>query len=525
MSLPDHMGKLWMGFLLCCLVSPGSFGQSPKREFRGVWIATVMNIDWPQAGGDDPEAQKQQFNNILDFYAELNFNAVIVQVRPAGDVFYPSQYEPWSRYLTGREGKRPEPYYDPLEFMIKAAHDRGLEFHAWFNPYRATMNEDTASLAIDHALKKHPDWILKYGKRYYFKPGLPEVRQYVTSVVMEVVNRYDIDAVHFDDYFYPYKIKGEVFRDSLTFAQYGSGFSDIEDWRRANVDSLIKQISDSIGLVKPYVKFGISPFGVWRNADQDPAGSKTTAGQTNYDDLYANPLTWLKEGWIDYLVPQIYWSMGFAAADYEVLVPWWAEHAYRKGLYIGQGAYKVDNNQDVHWEQPCQLIDQVRFNRKFSPVGGSVYFSARSLINNPLKVVNRLKKNVYAHPAIVPQYEGAEEGLPAPTLIDFGHKKGRVVMKWKITDASDAEIRYFLLYRVGKAEKMDISNAETMVKKIPYPEESGLIEVSVKQPLWSRHKYALTAVSAGHTESNASDPVRLKRGLFGIKKLPDLIDR
>ncbi|MFC3417268.1 glycoside hydrolase family 10 protein [Algoriphagus hitonicola] len=322
------------------------------REFRGVWIATVVNIDWPEAGTDSWEKQKRDFVTLLDHYKKMNFNAVIVQVRTAGDAFYPSRHAPWSRYLTGKEGTAPNTIENPLTWMINQAHERGLEFHAWLNPYRATFDDKTSLLSQDHDFNLHRDWMLKYGPKYYYNPGLPEVREKFIAVIDELVNNYDLDAVHFDDYFYPYKIGNQIFPDQKTFNQYKKPGQTIDDWRRENVNLLIQAVHQTIKKSKPWVQFGISPFGVWRNQDKDPKGSPTRAGQTNYDDLYADPLTWMKNGWIDYLIPQLYWSMDYELASYRKLNDWWSINNFGTHIYIGNGPYKIRDNADKAWDNP-----------------------------------------------------------------------------------------------------------------------------------------------------------------------------
>ena len=288
-------------FLASCAVT-----KIPKTEFRGVWIATVANIDWPKNPNDSPEKKKQDFIAILDFYQNLNFNAAIVQVRTAGDAFYKTNLAPWSKYLSGKEGEAPKGFNDPLPWMIKETHKRGMEFHAWLNPYRATFDLDTLALSKTHDFYQHPDWMIKYGKKYYYNPGLPEVQENFAKIVEELVTKYTLDAIHFDDYFYPYKIKDEVFNDSVTFQTYSLHNQSLEDWRRSNVDSLVKNVYHTIKKNKPWVKFGISPFGVWKNKSTDPSGSDTRAGQTTFEDLYADPILWVKKGWLDYLAPQAY---------------------------------------------------------------------------------------------------------------------------------------------------------------------------------------------------------------------------
>ncbi|MCK4992803.1 MAG: family 10 glycosylhydrolase, partial [Bacteroidales bacterium] len=297
---------LILGF--CGIFVQALSAQSPKREFRGVWVATVANIDWPSEPGLSTYEQQHEILDIVDMHKKNGINAIILQVRPTADALYSSELEPWSGFLTGEQGKAPDPFYDPLEFWIREAHKRGMELHAWFNPYR--INVDTADfLSGSHIIHKHPEWLFSYGGRFYFSPANPGVWNFVREVVVDVVRRYDVDAIHFDDYFYPYRIENQEFPDSLDFARYGGKFypDRLEEWRRHNVDTIIAMLGAAIKEEKPWVKFGISPFGVWRNRSEDERGSETTAGTSNYDGLYADVLLWQQKGWIDYLMPQLYW--------------------------------------------------------------------------------------------------------------------------------------------------------------------------------------------------------------------------
>jgi uncharacterized lipoprotein YddW (UPF0748 family) len=317
--------------------------SSPNYEFRGVWIATVENIDWPAKKNLSVSEQKASFTRLLDLHQSNGMNAIVMQIRPAADAFYPSQYEPWSEYLMGKQGLPPMPYYDPLDFMISETHKRGMEFHAWLNPYRAVFRVGKSSISPSHITKVHPEWFVNYGTTKYFNPGLPEVQQHVERVVKDIVERYDVDAIHMDDYFYPYRIEGKEFPDEAAYKKYGNGLSK-DDWRRSNCDSIIKNLFQTIRTANPYVKFGISPFGIWRNKSQDPRGSETKGGQTNYDDLYADILMWLEKGWIDYVTPQLYWEIGHKLADYDVLLDWWNKYGYGKHIYIGHGIYRAGTN-------------------------------------------------------------------------------------------------------------------------------------------------------------------------------------
>ena len=371
----------------------------PVYEFRGVWIATVDNIDWPRKNQYNSDSEKTEFIRQLDMHTRNGMNAVIVQVRPAADAFYPSPYEPWSQWLTGVQGKPPVPFYDPLAFTIEEAHKRGFEYHAWCNPYRANFSIGKASIAANHITKIHPEWFLPYGGTLYFDPGNKEAQDWVVKVIRDIVERYDIDAIHMDDYFYPYRIKGKEFPDSESYARYGNGMNK-DDWRRSNVDSIIYKLSVAIKEVKPWVKFGISPFGVWRNKDQDPEGSDTHAGQTNYDDLYANIILWLKMKWIDYVAPQIYWEFSHPHAPYEPLLNWWNSHTYGRQCYIGLGIFKAGEN--AAWRDPNQLPLQIDSLRTKENVQGAIYFSSTSFDHNPNGWNDSLQNNFYKTPALIP---------------------------------------------------------------------------------------------------------------------------
>ena len=373
--------------------------KAPQEEFRGIWIATVANIDWPKNANDAPEKQKQDFIEILDFYQKLNFNAAIIQVRTAGDAFYQTDLAPWSKYLTGKEGEVPKGFDQPLKWMIDETHKRGMEFHAWLNPYRATLNLDTTALSKNHDFYQHPDWIIKYGEKYYYNPGLPEVQHKFNAVIDELVTNYELDAIHFDDYFYPYKIKGEVFNDSLTFQTYGLPNQNLEDWRRSNVDSLVKNVHKTIKNRKPWVQLGISPFGVWKNQSTDPRGSDTNAGQTTYEDLYADPLLWVEKGWLDYLAPQAYWSMYYPPASHTKVVSWWADTTPNTNLYVGNGPYKIQNNSDRAWKKKREIPKQLAFSRAQKNIDGNIFFSAKSLIGKHNKVTKLLQRKFYRFPS------------------------------------------------------------------------------------------------------------------------------
>ena len=377
------------------------FGQSlaQVRELRAVWIATVSNIDFPQRPGMSTQEQRESFVRILDMHKRNGMNAVVMQIRPATDAFYPSSLEPWSQWLVGKQGTPPSPFYDPLAFMIEETHKRNMEFHAWMNPYRAIFNTATTQTAPTHITRIHPEWFLNYGDKQYFDPGNKEVQKHVAAVVRDVVSRYAVDAIHFDDYFYPYRIGSTPFPDGATYARYGKGLS-LDDWRRSNTDSIIALLHRTIKGTNAKCQFGISPFGVWRNADKDPRGSKTKAGQTNYDDLYADILLWLQKGWIDYVAPQLYWEIGHAAAEYNTLIDWWNANTYGKNCYIGLGIYRAGSN--AAWRDPSQLPRQIRKLRSVPNIHGMIFFSSKSFDNNPNGWNDSLRLNYFKDPALPP---------------------------------------------------------------------------------------------------------------------------
>ncbi|BDQ12974.1 hypothetical protein TEGAF0_21910 [Sediminibacterium sp. TEGAF015] len=440
-------------FILSITSQIGFAQSSPNYEFRGVWIATVENIDWPSKRNLSVAEQKASFIRLLNLHQSNGMNAIVMQIRPAGDAFYPSQYEPWSEYLTGKQGLPPNPYYDPLEFMITETHKRGMEFHAWLNPYRAVFNVFKSSVAPSHITKIHPDWFVVYGDKKYFNPGLPEVRQHTVRIVNDLLKRYDLDAIHMDDYFYPYRISGKEFPDQKTFEKYGNGLSK-DSWRRSNCDSIIVDIHRTIRSTNPRVKFGISPFGVWRNKSQDPMGSDTKAGQTNYDDLYADILLWLSKGWIDYVTPQLYWERGHNLADYDVLLKWWNENGYGKHIYIGHGIYRGGSNEA--WKDKNQIPDQIKELRKYPTTQGSVYFSSKTFEKNLNGWNDSLKNNYYHHPALVPPMTWLNNDAPDQPVVTRDANNANILYNGHL------KIRGFGIFSVPVGREVKFINSQLL---------------------------------------------------------------
>jgi uncharacterized lipoprotein YddW (UPF0748 family) len=448
------MKNLILIMLLLAFAATASAQKNPHYEFRAVWIATVENIDWPSKRTLSSDEQKAEYIKILDLHKRNGMNAVVMQIRPVTDAFYPSKYEPWSEYLTGKQGQAPSPYYDPLQFMIEETHKRGMEFHAWMNPYRAVFNVARSSVSSDHVTRRNPKWFVTYGNTKYFDPGIPEAQQHVTRVVKDVVERYDLDAIHFDDYFYPYKIPGKEFPDAASFAKYGNGMSR-DDWRRSNVDSIIKMLSVTIKKANPRVKFGISPFGVWRNKSKDPMGSNTKAGPTNYDELYADVLLWLKKDWIDYIVPQLYWEIGHPLCDYNVLLDWWSKYTFGKQLFIGHGIYRALESRTGGWKTKTEIPNQIKALRKYEDVQGSVYFSSKTFNSNPNGWNDSLRNNYYKHPAIIPPMKWIDSIPPLKPLMEkiTGSKYTRVMYR------GAEPIKGFVVYSVPTGKALTMPNS------------------------------------------------------------------
>ncbi|WP_345348522.1 glycoside hydrolase family 10 protein [Actinoallomurus liliacearum] len=400
------------------------------RQTRAMWIVSVGNGDWPSKPGLPVAKQQAEYRALLDLAVRRNLNTVYVQIRPSADAFYPSPYEPWSRYLTGKQGKAPG--YDPLRFLVDEAHKRGLEFHAWFNPYRVSTGPNRKSLAPGNPARRHPDWVYRYGDALWYDPGLPQVRDLVAKVVLDVVRKYDIDGVHFDDYFYPYPLPGKEFPDKPTFKKYGAGFKNRADWRRHNVDTLVQTVSAGIHQAKPWVRFGISPFGVWRNRSDDPNGSATHALQS-YDDIYADTRKWIKSGWIDYAVPQLYWPIGFGAADYRTLVAWWARQVTgtHVQLIIGQAAYQVGHGGP--WNAPAELSRHLTIDAKYPQVTGEAIFSATDLKQDRRGFASRLARDHFGRPVLAPVSPRTAAARPsAPSRLQAEDRR----LTWQGTGAA-----------------------------------------------------------------------------------------
>ena len=413
---------------------------------------------------------------------------------------------PGQEWLTGKQGKAPDPMYDPLEFAITEAHKRGIELHAWFNPYRATTDNKFGALSADHITRVKPEWFFIYGGIKLFNPGIPEVREYIVRVILDVVDNYDIDGVHMDDYFYPYQIDGQHINDAEAFKQYGCDFKDIRDWRRNNVDLLIKMLGDSIHKHKPHVKFGISPFGIWANKYQDPDGTETHGGSSYYE-LFADSRKWIKEGWVDYINPQLYWPIDDRSAPFNKLLDWWSDNTYNRHLYIGMAAYRINERKTAKFKNPAQVPDQIKYLRNNSRVQGSVYFSSNSLLNDPLGFTDSLKQNYYRYPALPPVMLWLDSIAPnAPRSVMATAANGVVNLKWETPLlAKDKEPVYgYVIYRFNGNEKVNLADPKYILH-IQYNDTPFYRDETIQKG--KTYLYVVTAIDRLKNESEPSPTI------------------
>ena len=497
--------------------------SAPKYEFRGAWIATVINLDWP-AQGASSDYQKAQLRNKMSRLKEAGINAVFFQVRSEADAMYESGLEPWSYWLTGRQGRAPNPFYDPLRFAIEEAHRHGLELHAWFNPYRAERGSGYSN-ASNHVTITNPEWIYTAGPLSLLDPGQAAVRDYITTVVLDVAQRYDIDGVHFDDYFYPYPPNQISTQDYETFQRESRGFTSIADWRRDNVNLLMKQISDSLQVYRPEVKFGISPFGIWRNGV--PSGIQ---GLDAYNVIYADALAWIEAESVDYLVPQLYWRFAVGNAyrgqDYAKLAPWWAQQIDNgRHLYIGHGLYRAERqtNSSSGVFPANEIPDQVRFNRDYLDILGSVFFRSSNITAySTQNFVSIMKEDLYKYPALTPPMDWKSQMVPmAPAGLAYEWTADtEVTLTWEAP--SEAPARY-AVYRVRGADVPDPSavaadarNLLTFTGQTSWTDRPGLAS--------ELYHYFVQSVSNNSIESGPSNLVSLAGRATIAEGAPELPD-
>ena len=471
---------------------PVAQGENPKREFRGAWIQTAFQGEYKSMS---PAELRRSFIKKLNFLQSCGINAIVFQVRPEADAFYRSELEPWSRFFTGEQGRAPEGNFDPMAFLIKECHKRNMEFHAWLNPYRVSTTGNTR-LADSHIYHQHPEWFVTYNKQILFDPGLPQSRQFICKVVKDIITRYDVDAIHMDDYFYPYPVAGEFFPDEKSFEKYGlaKGYSYDQkgDWRRANVNKLISQIKRTILLNKPWVRFGISPFGIYRNKKSTPDGSgSNTNGLQNYDDLYADVTYWVKQGWIDYNIPQIYWEIGHTKADYITLIKWWNRNANGGHLYIGQD---VARTMKVN-----QLTEKMQYERSLKHISGNCFWPANEILWNNKGIADSLKQHYHRFPALIPAYTHMHNHAPHEVKnLKAEWTADGYMLHWKAEQSvTNPELaNYFVIYRFEYKEEINLNDPSHIVYitrncfyKLPYDKGNH------------KYRYVVTAVDRFHNES------------------------
>ena len=480
---------------LLLLVAVSAMGQNPKREFRGAWIQAV-NGQFQNIGRDRMQAMLTSQLNDLQ---RDGINAIFFQVRVEGDALYPSLIEPWSRYLTGQQGLPPDPYWDPLQWMIEQCHARGMELHAWINPYRA-KTKGTTALATNHEYSRHPDRFFSYDGMYLFDPGRPENRDYICQVVCDIVARYDVDGIHVDDYFYPYPVAGVPIPDDASYNIYGGGMNR-GDWRRQNVNMFMQQMYQQIRAVKPWVKFGVAPFGIYRNQANDPRGSATN-GTQNYDDLYADVLTWIHQGWVDYCIPQIYWEIGNRAADYEVLIRWWSTYAGERPIYIGQDVNRTVKYADPTNSNQHQMHRKYFLQRNLHAIQGSCQWYAAAVCENPGNYQTTLRQIYHNTPALQPLMPWIDDHAPdKPRKATVVWTSDGPILFWTAPKAKTEMDRayQYVVYRFGMGEDVNLDDPAHIVcitkdTMIPLPYKGGK----------TKYTYIVTTLDRLHNESKAT---------------------
>jgi len=441
------------GFVMSAVTPPAL-----PREFRGAWVASVGNIDWPSRSDLSPAEQRAELAAILDRAVALRLNAIVLQVRPASDALYVSSLEPWSEYLTGRQGRGPEPPYDPLTFAVAEAHARGLELHAWFNPFRARHVSGKSTAAVNHISRAQPQLVRAYGKLLWLDPGEAAVHEHVLRVILDVVTRYDVDGVHLDDYFYPYPEKSSAgawmnFPDDATFRRYAAAGGKLtrDDWRRKSVSAFVYRLYNAVKERKPWVKVGISPFGIWRNGV--PEG---TRGLDAHERLFADSRRWLASGWLDYCAPQLYWNMNADGQAFPVLLRWWtAQNTQQRHLWPGLNSSAIGTSRRAD-----EIVAQLRHTRSQAGAGGAIHWSIKPLMQNRDGIADRLARDVYAQPALVPASPWLDREPPARPRLAMGvDAAGTLVVQWS-GEGAEKPWRWALQSRFGATWRTDLFPAQ-----------------------------------------------------------------
>lgn len=461
----------------------------PDRELRAVWVATVGRMDFPS--GNVEAVQKEQYLEYLDIFEKNKINAVVFQIRPCADAFYNSPYEPWSQYITGTQGR--DPGYDMLGWLVEETHKRGMEFHAWLNPYRVSKSASTwaSTGASDHPAKLHPEWTVTYNGELLYRPACEEVKQLLVNVIDDVITRYDVDGIHFDDYFYPYPTSKETYDDEADYKAFGSAYANVGDFRRAQVDDVIKRIHELILAKKPGVVFSISPFGIWRNSSSDPAGSDSH-GLQNYDDLYADVRKWCQEGWIDVVVPQLYNATSNYNMNYSTMLRWWAANSFKARLAIGHGVYRFGvEAEGASYQSADELTRQFDLLRATPEIIGSFLFNATAFRTNKVNWADRLR-TYYRDMALIPEI-GPGSGAPAPKAVEPSAEGRR--LSWNGSDG--------VRYGIYSVSPTSTSTSEYNARLIG-------IATSPEYTVTASGNYAVSAINRDNVESELSQPVRVE---------------
>lgn len=497
------MKRIYTLLLTFLLLWPCVTAQNflPKREFRGAWIQ-IINGQFEGMSRDQMQANLTHQLNVLQ---QCGINAIMFQVRGEADAMYASPYEPWSRFLTGRQGTAPNPYWDPLAWMITECHKRGMELHAWINPFRA-KTKGTKELALNHPYVKHPERFFEYDGLYLFDPGLNENRRYICQIAADIVRSYDVDGIHMDDYFYPYPVAGMTIPDQATYITHKNGIDNVDDWRRYNVNLFMEMMHDSIRAVKPWVKFGVSPFGIYHNVQpgSNIPGSNTR-GLQNYDNLYADVLYWINKGWVDYNIPQIYWEIGHKAADYEELIKWWSRFAGGRPLFIGQDVERTVRAADLKNPQRNQMSAKFGLQRSLRGIQGSCLWYSAAVVRNEGNYATALQKNYHRTPALQPLFPFIDDEAPGkPRKLKTMWMPNGYYLFWtapKGTQEMDVA-RNYVVYRFEQGERIDLFNPEHIVAITP--------QTFYRLPYENGRKKAVYVVTALDRLQNESKAVKKK---------------
>lgn len=489
--------KLFLYVVLLLLFYPLVIhAQSRKREFRGAWIQCVNG----QFLGMGTEKMQETLKHQLNELQRDGVNAIIFQVRPECDALYESKIEPWSRFLTGRQGLAPQPYWDPLKWMVEQCHNRGMELHAWINPFRA-RTKTTSELASNHVAMRNPGRVFSYDGLLILNPGLQENRNYICEVVRDILDRYDVDGIHIDDYFYPYPVAGQLIPDDDTYKESNNGIRDRGDWRRDNVNLFIKQLYETIHKAKPWVKFGVSPFGIYRNATSDKNVGSATRGLQNYDDLYADVLMWINNGWLDYCVPQLYWEIGHSSADYSTLMKWWNKYAGSRPLFIGEDVERTVKSADVNNPEINQMPAKYQMHDEMRNVQGTVLWYAKAVVDNIGNYQNMLRKVYWKTPALQPLMPFIDRTAPKRVKkLKVLNVEGDKILFWskpKGKGWQDEAVKY-VVYKFDAGDKINIDDAS----KIYVITAESFCKIPADLSKSSKSIFAVTALDRMSNESN-----------------------